>query len=79
MPQYWGDTRHFFLLILYNFKNIGWGGGGGGANVSPAPTPYSAVPVSRELLLVNTEVRSFRNACARRDKMKYSWHLTKER
>ena len=23
MTQYWGDTRHFFLLNLYNFKNIG--------------------------------------------------------
>ena len=34
VPQYWGGggggTRHFFLLTLYNFKNIeGWGGGGG--------------------------------------------------
>ena len=28
-----GGTRHFFLLILYNFKNIGGG------------PPYSAVPV----------------------------------
>ena len=26
MPQYWGGTKHFFLLTLYNFKNI-WGGG----------------------------------------------------
>ena len=28
MTQYWGgggDTRHFFLLTLYNFKNIGGG------------------------------------------------------
>ena len=24
VTQYWGDTRHFFLLSLYNFKNI-WG------------------------------------------------------
>ena len=32
MPQYWGGTRHFFLLILYNFKNIG-----GGARAPPAP------------------------------------------
>ena len=24
VPQYWGGgTRHFFLLTLYNFKNIG--------------------------------------------------------
>ena len=27
VTQYWGGTRHFFLLILYNFKNIGGGGG----------------------------------------------------
>ena len=33
-----GGTRHFFLLNLYNFKNIG-----GGAHAHPAP--YSAVPV----------------------------------
>ena len=26
VTQYWGGTRHFFLLILYNFKNIGGGG-----------------------------------------------------
>ena len=28
MTQYWGGgggTKHFFLLILYNFKNIGGG------------------------------------------------------
>ena len=23
MTQYLGGTKHFFLLILYNFKNIG--------------------------------------------------------
>ena len=28
MPLYWGVTRHFFLLTLYNFKNIGGGGRG---------------------------------------------------
>ena len=34
MTQYWGGgTKHFFLLILYNFKNIG----GGGARAPPAP------------------------------------------
>ena len=27
MTQYWGGTRHFFLLTLYNFKKIGGGGG----------------------------------------------------
>ena len=31
-----GGTKHFFLLILYNFQNIG------GARAPPAP--YSAVP-----------------------------------
>ena len=30
-------TKHFFLLILYNFKNIGGG--------TCPPPPYSAVPV----------------------------------
>ena len=33
MTQYWGGTRHFFLLNLYNFKNIG------GARAPPAPNP----------------------------------------
>ena len=26
MTEYWGGTIHFFLLTLYNFKNIGGGG-----------------------------------------------------
>ena len=29
VTQYWGDTRHFFLLNLYIFQNIGGVGGGG--------------------------------------------------
>ena len=40
VTQYWGGTKHFYLLILYNFKNIG-------GHVPPVPTPsplYSAVP-----------------------------------
>ena len=38
MPEYWRDTIHFFLLPLYNFKNIG-------GHVPPLPPhPYSAVP-----------------------------------
>ena len=41
VTQYWGGTRYFFLLALYNFKNIGRGGGVGG---STCPPPYSAVP-----------------------------------
>ena len=39
MLQYWGSTRHFFLLTLYNFENIG-----GGGHVPPPLAPYSAVP-----------------------------------
>ena len=40
--QYWGGggTKHFFLLNLYNFKNIG----GGHVSPCPPPPPYSAVP-----------------------------------
>ena len=38
-----GGTKHFFLLILYNFENIG--GVGVGAR-APLP-PYSAVPVHK--------------------------------
>ena len=38
MTEYWGGTVYFFLLTLYNFKNIG----GGGARAPPAlPTPRS--------------------------------------
>ena len=41
-PQYWGGggTRHFFLLNLYNFQNIG-----GHVPPCPLPPPYSTVPV----------------------------------
>ena len=39
MTQYWeGGTSHFFLLILYKFKNIG-------GHMHPPGPPYSAVPV----------------------------------
>ena len=38
VTRYWGGTRHFFLLTLYNFKNIGGGGGG------HMPPSCSAVP-----------------------------------
>ena len=37
-----GDTRHFFLLTLYNFKNIG----GGGVTCPLVPSPCSAVPAT---------------------------------
>ena len=33
MTEYWGCTIHFFLLTLFNFKNIG----GGGGVCSPVP------------------------------------------
>ena len=33
MTEYWGGTMHFFLLTLYNFKNIG------GEHVPPCPPP----------------------------------------
>ena len=42
MTEYWGGTIHFFLLTLYNLKNIG--GGGGHVPPCPPPLPYSAVP-----------------------------------
>ena len=37
-----GGTRHFFLLILYNFKSIGEG-------ARAPPAPYSAVPGNIEM------------------------------
>ena len=43
VTQYRGGTSHFFLLILYNFKNI-WGGGACAQPPPPPPHPYSAVP-----------------------------------
>ena len=43
VTQYWGGTKHFFLLILYNFKNIG-GHVPPFLPTHPPPTPYSAVP-----------------------------------
>ena len=45
--------KHFFLLILYNFKNIG---GGGGGTRAPSPPPYSAVPDLSEYLCVQGSV-----------------------
>ena len=33
--NYWGGTRYFFLLNLYNFKNMG----GRGGHVPPCPPP----------------------------------------
>ena len=46
--QYWGGgggcTRRFFLLTLYNFKNI-WGARAPLTPPPPPPPPLSAVPV----------------------------------
>ena len=53
MTQYWGGTRHFFLLIICNFKNLG-GGGWGGARAPPSP-PCSAVPVLSLALMLKSE------------------------
>ena len=39
-----GGTEHFFLLILYNFKNIGVG------HVPPPLPPYSAVPAMTQIV-----------------------------
>ena len=40
VPQYWGGTRHFFLLTLYNFRNIGR------ARAPQPPTPRSLLAVA---------------------------------
>ena len=42
-----GGKRHFFLLNLYNFKNIG----GGGGTCPPAPPPLLRGPCKHSLLL----------------------------
>ena len=43
-----GGTRHFFLLNLYHFKNIG---GGGGAHALPVPSiPRSLISAGKTLL-----------------------------
>ena len=47
-----GGTKHFFLLILYNFKNIG----GGTCPPFPLPPspPYSAVPAQASFIQLRT-------------------------
>ena len=55
MTQYWrGSTRHFFLLNLYNFKNILEGAR------APPPTPRSLVRVSTvaSTVMVTSVMRS---------------------
>ena len=49
VTQYWGGTRHFFLLILYNFKNIGW-------HVPPPPPP---LPNPRSLVYQTDTLLAF--------------------
>ena len=46
MIRYWGDTRHFFLLTLSNFKSIGRGG----ARAPCSTSPIIAVRVSHHLV-----------------------------
>ena len=53
MTEYWGGGGkiHFFLLTLYNFKNIG----GEGTCPPCPPPPYSAVPVKLVVFGVTSE------------------------
>ena len=53
LTQYWRGTKHLFLLILYNFKNIG----GGGGHVPPGP------PTPRSLYLLCTVHVQFAFMC----------------
>ena len=59
MTQHWGGgTRHFFLLILYNFKNIG------GGHVPPAPPLLRGLGICRvkhteKLCLKNSDDQMF--------------------
>ena len=55
VTQYWG-TRHFFLLNLYNFKNIG----GHVPPLPPPPPPYSAIPES--LCMYVTSISTYRSS-----------------
>ena len=44
MTQYWrGGTKHFFLLVLYDFNNIG----GGGARAPQSLTEQSTLTHER--------------------------------
>ena len=43
MTEYWGGTRHFFLLTLYNFKILG-GTCSPCPPSPPSPTPRSLLP-----------------------------------
>ena len=48
MIQYWGKgggKSHFFLLILYNFKNIGGGGGTWPSRSPPSPRSLSKINI----------------------------------
>ena len=48
MTQYWGGTRHFFLLNLYNFQNIGGGGTCPPLLRGPWPRKWSVNDSSRD-------------------------------
>ena len=54
--QYWGAKKHFFLLILYNFKNIG----GHVPPCSPTPpTPPPPPPPTARSLLKKKKVKYY--------------------
>ena len=57
MTEYWGGTMHFFLLTLYNFKNIG------GGHVPSPPAPYSAVPCVVCNVTLDNQETPFRKTC----------------
>ena len=48
VTQYWGGIKQFFLLILYNFGNIG--GGGGEARAPPCPPTPRSLTVKTSML-----------------------------
>ena len=58
-----GGKKHFFLLVLYNFKNIGRA-----RAPQPPPPPYSAVPVFSSLYI-------FRRVVSRPSDSVFEWQI----
>ena len=58
MTEYWGGTIHFFLLTLYNFKNIG------GARAPSPPPPLLRGPCFKGI----ARAVGFFKACTQLDK-----------
>ena len=59
VTRYWGGgvggTKHFFLLILYNFRNIG---GGGARAPPPPPTPRSLMwPYDKSAIIIEFHLK----------------------